>query len=89
MPYGLGFHLELALLARAGIANDQILRMATAEGALALGLEQEIGTLEQGKLADLVVLDGDPLAHISDTLRVVAVVKGGIWYARPALIAQP
>ena len=60
----------------AGIANDQILRMATAEGALALGLEQQIGTLEEGKLADFVVLDGDPLAHIADTLRIVAVVKG-------------
>jgi hypothetical protein len=87
VPYGLGFHLELALLARAGIANDQILRMATVEGALALGLEQQIGTLEEGKLADFVVLDGDPLAHISDTLRVVAVAKGGTWYARPALLA--
>ena len=76
VPYGLGVHLELALLAHAGIANDQILRMATAEGALALGLEQQIGTLEEGKLADFVVLDGDPLAHIGDTLRIVAVAKG-------------
>ena len=67
VPYGLGVHLELARLAHAGIANDQILRMATAEGALALGLEQQIGTLEEGKLADFVVLDGDPLAHIGDT----------------------
>ena len=65
VPYGLGVHLELALLAHAGIANDQVLRMATAGGALALGLEREIGTLEQGKLADFVVLDGDPLAHIA------------------------
>lgn len=89
VPYGLGLHLELALLARAGIANDQILRMATAEGALALGLEQQIGTLEEGKLADFVVLDGDPLAHIADTLRIVAVAKGGTWYARTTLLASP
>ena len=93
VPYGLGLHLELALLARAGIANDQVLRMATAEGALALGLEQQIGTLEQGKLADFVVLDGDPLAHIGDTLRIVAVAKGGTWYdatvvARVALMSK-
>jgi Tol biopolymer transport system component len=89
VPYGLGVHLELALLARAGIANDQILRMATAEGALALGLEQQIGTLEEGKLADFVVLDGDPLTHIADTLRIVAVAKGGIWHERASLLTSP
>jgi hypothetical protein len=87
VPYGLGVHLELALLARAGIATDQVLRMATAEGALALGLEQHIGTLEEGKLADFVVLEGDPLAHIGDTLRIVAVAKGGVWHARADLVA--
>lgn len=89
VPYGLGVHLELALLARAGIANDQVLRMATAEGALALGVEQQIGTLEEGKLADFVVLDGDPLAHIADTLRIVAVVKGGAWHDRRSLLTAP
>jgi imidazolonepropionase-like amidohydrolase len=82
-------HLELALLAQAGIANDQVLRMATAEGALALGLEREIGTLEEGKLADFVVIDGDPLTHIADTLRIVAVVKGGVWQERSALLSSP
>jgi Tol biopolymer transport system component len=86
VPYGLGMHLELALLAQAGIANDQVLRMATAEGALALGLEREIGTIEEGKLADFVVIDGDPLTNIADTLRIVAVVKGGVWQDRPALV---
>jgi Tol biopolymer transport system component len=89
VPYGLGVHLELALLARAGIANDQILRMATAEGALALGLEQQIGTLEQGKIADFLVLDGDPLANIGDTLRIMAVVKGGAWHDRQSLLTPP
>jgi imidazolonepropionase-like amidohydrolase len=89
VPYGLGVHLELALLAGAGIANDQVLRMATAEGALALGLEQQIGTLEEGKLADFVVLDGDPLVYIADTLRIVAVAKGGVWHDRLSLLTRP
>jgi hypothetical protein len=89
VPYGLGFHLELALLAEAGIASDQILRMATAEGALALGLERDIGTLEEGKLADFVVLDGDPLARIGDMLKIVAVAKGGVWRDRTALLTPP
>ena len=89
VPYGLGVHLELALLADAGIANDHVLRMATIEGALALGLEGELGTLEEGKLADFVVLDGDPLADIAATRKIVAVAKGGIWYDRGALLASP
>jgi imidazolonepropionase-like amidohydrolase len=88
-PYGLGVHLELALLADAGVANDQVLRIATAEGALALGLEQQIGTLEDGKLADFVVLDGDPLQRLNDTLAIVAVAKNGTWYDREALLARP
>jgi len=89
VPYGMGLHLELALLARAGIPNDQVLRMATAAGALALGAERDIGTIEEGKLADFVVLDGDPLTRIADTLRIVAVAKGGVWYDRAQLLVEP
>jgi imidazolonepropionase-like amidohydrolase len=89
VPYGMGVHLELALLAQAGIPNDQALRLATAEGALALGLERQIGTIEPGKLADLVVVDGDPLARVSDALRVTAVIKGGRLMERASLLVPP
>jgi Tol biopolymer transport system component len=86
VPYGLGVHFELAMLAEAGVANDRILRLATAEGALALGLERQIGTLEEGKLADFVVIDGDPLVRIADAAKVTAVVKGGVWLDRKKLM---
>ena len=89
VPYGLGLHLELVLLGGAGLSNDQVLRLATAEGALALGIEQDVGTLEEGKLADFVVLDGDPLGRLADTLRIVAVAKGGVWYDRATLLQRP
>jgi hypothetical protein len=89
VPYGLGLHLELALLGGAGLSNDQVLRLATAEGALALGIERDVGTLEEGKLADFVLLDGDPLSRLADTLRIVAVAKGGMWYDRAALLQRP
>lgn len=89
VPYGLGLHNELALLAAADIPHDQVLRLATIEGALALGLEREIGTLEDGKLADFVVLRGDPLARIADSLTITAVVKNGVWHERAALLAGP
>lgn len=88
VPYGLGLHLELALLGGAGLSNDQVLRLATAEGALALGIERDVGTLEEGKLADFVVLNGDPLIRMGDTLRIVAVAKGGVWYDRAALLQR-
>jgi Tol biopolymer transport system component len=86
VPYGYGLHIELQLLVDAGIAPDQALRLATARGAMALGLDGELGTLEDGKLADLVVIDGDPLARISDTLNIEAVVRGGRWFDRVELL---
>jgi hypothetical protein len=86
VPHGLGTHLELALLAEAGLANDQVLRMATIQGALALGLERDLGTLEEGKLADFVVLDGDPLANRRDA---ESSRKGGVWHDRAALLQAP
>jgi imidazolonepropionase-like amidohydrolase len=78
VSYGAGFHDELALLARSGVANDQLLRYATASGAVALGLSLQLGTVESGRLADLVVVDGDPLNKLSDLKRIQAVVLGGV-----------
>jgi len=85
VPYGSGYHDELAALAEQGIPTDQILRWATAGGAIALGLSLETGTLEPGRLADLLVIDGDPLAKLTDLRRIVAVVRGGVWIDRESL----
>jgi Tol biopolymer transport system component len=87
VPYGLGVHYELELLAAAGLPNDQVLRLATAGGALALGLETQLGTLEEGKIADFVVVDGDPLARLADLRRITAVVRGGVWLDRGTLLS--
>jgi Tol biopolymer transport system component len=88
VPYGLGLQQELRLLADAGIPNDQVLRIASAEGAMALGLSRQIGTLEAGRLADFIVLSGDPLTRIEDTQTILAVVKGGRWLSRERLLGE-
>lgn len=89
VPYGHGLHMEMEMLVDAGIAPAQALRLATAEGALALGLDLQLGTLEQGKLADFLVIDGNPLERIADTRSLVAVVKGGVWHSQRELLERP
>ena len=76
-PPGLGLHVEFAGLAEAGLPNDQILRAATSTAAFALGLEQEIGTVEAGRRADLLIVAGDPLSDIADAAVIQTVIRDG------------
>jgi len=73
--------LELEHLVAAGMTPMQALQAATSRAAECLGLEQEIGTIEKGKWADLVLVDGDPLRDIrvlQDVRRIKQVLKGGV-----------
>jgi imidazolonepropionase-like amidohydrolase len=54
-----------------------------------MGLGAELGTIEPGKLADLIVIDGDPLANIADLRRTRRVIKDGVLYELEALLARP
>jgi imidazolonepropionase-like amidohydrolase len=74
---GASFHRELELLVAAGIPPLEVLRIATRNGARSLGMEGEIGSIAVGKVADLVLLDADPVADIRNTRRIVTVVQGG------------
>jgi imidazolonepropionase-like amidohydrolase len=69
---------ELALMVQHGLSPMQALVAATRSAAENLGMAHEIGTLEVGKLADLVLVDGDPVTDITATGRVVLVVKDGV-----------
>lgn len=84
---GYSLHRELELYAQAGIPNAEVLRIATLVPARVLGVERDRGTVAAGKLADLVLLDGDPLQRISDIRRVHRTVKGGRVY-EPAALEQ-
>lgn len=74
---GFGLHRELELLVESGLSPMQALRAATINAALALRKDRELGTVEAGKLADLVILEADPLKDISNTQKISAVVANG------------
>lgn len=74
---GFGAHDELSLLVEAGLTPLQALQAMTRDAARYLGLERRMGTVTPGKVADLVVLDADPLADIRNSQRVHAVVTRG------------
>jgi imidazolonepropionase-like amidohydrolase len=74
---GPALHRELELLAGAGIPAVEIIRIATLNGAVFLGKERELGSIEEGKIADLVLLAADPLQDINNARQIVEVIKGG------------
>jgi imidazolonepropionase-like amidohydrolase len=65
-----------------GLSNHEVLRSATLYGAQAIGYDQDLGSIEPGKLADLLVLNKDPLENIRNTNTIRRVMKGGdMWEA--------
>lgn len=82
---GADLHRELVNLVAAGLSPGEALKTATLNPALYFGLEQEYGSVERGKVADLVLLEADPLLDIRNTQRIAAVVFNGNLYDREAL----
>jgi imidazolonepropionase-like amidohydrolase len=82
---GFSLYRELELYVKAGMTPMDAIRSATAVSARAMRLDQEVGTLEAGKLADLLVLDANPLDDIANIRRVQLVMKGGSLYDSAAL----
>jgi Tol biopolymer transport system component len=77
---GLGVHWELWMMASGGMKNHDVLRAATLHSADAIGLAKDVGSLEVGKMADLLVLDKNPLEDIKNTNTIKYVMKNGRMY---------
>jgi Tol biopolymer transport system component len=77
---GIGYHWEMWMMGSGGMSNHDVLKAATIFGAEAIGMGSEIGTVEAGKYADLVVLAQNPLDDLRHTNTITHVMKGGRLY---------
>lgn len=85
---GFTFHRELEVYEQAGIGRGDILHIATLGAARVAGLEQELGSIEEGKLADLLLVEGNPLQRMSDIRNTLLVVKDGVPFDPANLYAE-
>ncbi len=85
---GIGLHAEFRALTAAGLTAEQTLRAAGVNAATALGLGLQVGRIATGSVADLVIVDGDPLADVDDALNVVGVIRNGRFFSTIGLIER-
>jgi imidazolonepropionase-like amidohydrolase len=86
--FGFAYQRELELLVEAGLTPLQALVAATKVGAEFLGRSQDLGTVEAGKLADIIAVEGNPLDNISATRKVTLVMVNGVLIDRDRLLAE-
>jgi imidazolonepropionase-like amidohydrolase len=87
-PAGIGDHRNYELLVEAGLAPAEAVQVMTLNGARILGRADRLGSVEAGKLADLVVIAGDPVARAADIRRVTLVFRDGVGYDAGRLLAD-
>jgi Tol biopolymer transport system component/predicted amidohydrolase len=77
---GMGYHWEMWAYAMGGMTPAEVLRAATIDGAKIIGIDQDLGSIESGKLADMVILNANPLENIRNTIDIDRVVQNGRLY---------
>ena len=77
MVPGASLHHELEILVEAGISPLEVIKIATKNGAQALGIEKDVGTVAPGKQADMIILSDSPVDDISNTKKIEAVINNG------------
>lgn len=85
---GVSLHRELELLTNAGIPALEVIMIATYNGAKALNISDEVGSIEVGKQADLVILDSNPIEDIKNTRKIVSIFKNGKLYKPSELLSS-
>lgn len=85
---GFSLHDELKLLVKAGLTTQEALNSATLLSAQWLGIDKQIGSVETGKLADLVLLDENPLTDIKNTSKIAGVFVNGKWLGKTKINAM-
>ena len=88
LPPGVAQHAELRALAEAGLNGEQVLKSAGVNATAALGLGVQLGRIAPGSAADIVLVDGDPLADIASAQKVVAVVRNGRFFSAIGLLER-
>jgi hypothetical protein len=86
MPGGVGLQAEIQLYVRGGMSTVEALQTATIFAARALGADKDLGSIEKGKLADMLVVEGDPLADITNAEKIDTVIKNGQVFTMPMLM---
>jgi len=89
IPYGFALHLELESYQDAGLTAFKALQTATVNNAKLLNASDDLGTIEVGKLADMVILEANPLEDIKNTRQIRTVIKNGEIYDLTELLERP
>ena len=89
LPFGFGLYMELLAYSEGGLSNFDVLQTTTINAARALGAESDLGSIEPGKLADLIILDQNPLTDIRHLRSLQAVVLNGEIHTLDALLQAP
>lgn len=89
MPYGASLHVEIWSYVESGLSNFKALQTSTINAAKALNVDKDLGSLEVGKIANISIVEGNPLENIRDTQRVKYVLMNGKTYTIEELLKKP